>query len=107
MFSLTNILQAVSTGGSGCPKGTVTATISGDGQTVSLIFDNYVAQYGPGTKPADARKNCNVQMKLFYPQGWSYTVATTDFRGYIQQDNSCHTNLGVTNWFSGDQKQVR
>jgi hypothetical protein len=104
---LTNLHQEVSVGGSGCPKDTVSATVSGDGQTVSLIFDNYVAQYGPSNKkPSDWRKNCNVQVKLFYPQGYSYTVATTDFRGYIKQDYSCHTTLGVTNWFSGDQAQV-
>lgn len=99
-------LRGLKLGGSGCPQGSATALLSGDGQVVTIAFDKYYAQTGPGTTPADSRKNCQVFFNLFYPQGYTYTVATNDFRGYISQEKSCKTTLGVTNFFSGDSSQV-
>lgn len=80
--------------------------LSDDGQVVTIGYDKYIASTGPGIVATEARKNCQVFFNMFYPQGWSYTVATNDFRGYIDQDQSCTTTLGVTNFFSGDQNQV-
>lgn len=103
---LANIHRGLVLSGSGCPQGSVAALLSGDGQIVTIGFDKYIASTGSGILATENRKSCQVFFNLYYPQGWSYTLATTDFRGYIDQDQSCTTNLGVTNFFSGDQNQV-
>ncbi|QDS67691.1 hypothetical protein FKW77_005370 [Venturia effusa] len=92
--------------GSGCPQGSVAALLSENGQVVTIGYDKYIAATGPDIAATEARKNCQVFFNLFYPQGWSYTIATSDFRGYVDQEHTCSTTLGVTNFFSGDQQQV-
>ncbi|KAE9963282.1 hypothetical protein BLS_009441 [Venturia inaequalis] len=99
-------IKDIKLSGSGCPQGSVASLLSDDGQTVTLGFDKYIASTGPGISAVEARKNCQVFFNLFYPQGWSYTVATTDYRGFIDQHQSCSTTLATTNFFSGDQNQM-
>ena len=100
------MILGVEYAGTGCPAGSVSSQLGDNATVVNLSFDNYVASAGPGTKPADHRKNCNVNLKLHFPQGYSYTVATTDFRGYVDLDRTCSAQLGADYWFSGEQDQV-
>jgi len=57
-------------GGNGCPQGSVGKAISSDNQLITLFFDKYIAQAGPGTTPSQSRAACTINMKLKIPQGW-------------------------------------
>jgi hypothetical protein len=69
-------------GGTGCPAGTVSATLSPDAKTLSLIFDQYVAQAGGDTGRRMDRKNCQVAIPVHVPQGYSFSIVDMDYRGY-------------------------
>jgi hypothetical protein len=97
----------VSWAGTGCPPGSVDAKVLEAGTLVSLAFSKYVAATGPAESAANARKNCDVRVTLHYPQGWSWTVASTDLRGYAQLPEKCSGKVGATYFFSGQQQQVR
>jgi hypothetical protein len=70
------------TGGTGCPAGTVSATLSPDQKTLSLIFDQYVVQAGGYTGQRIGRKNCQIALPIHVPQGYSFSIIQMDYRGF-------------------------
>ncbi|KAK4096454.1 hypothetical protein N658DRAFT_480582 [Parathielavia hyrcaniae] len=92
-------------GGSGCPANSVGSQLSTDLTTLTLLYDSFIAQSGPGIKPTDHRKNCQLNVKLKYPHGWQFSVFKADYRGYA---NIPYKNKGTcksTYYFSGDSRQ--
>jgi hypothetical protein len=79
-------IQNINYGGTGCPQGTVAHAMANDRQSMTLIFDQFIASIGPGIENREARKNCTINVNLHVPQGWSYAIGTFDFRGYVQLD---------------------
>jgi hypothetical protein len=69
-------------GGTGCPAGSVSATLSPDAKTLSLIFDQYVVQAGGVTGKRLDRKNCQIALPIHIPQGYSVSILEMDYRGY-------------------------
>jgi len=90
--------------GTGCPPGSAAWDIGEGGTVVSLSFSKYVAATGTGQTASDVRKNCNVRMTMHYPQGWTYTIASSDFRGYAKVPKDCSAKLGAQFWFSGQSQ---
>src|SRR5262245_50167374 len=77
-------LQSISYGGTGCPQGSVANTFSADRKAFTLIFDKFVASSGPGVPITETRKNCQLNINIHVPQGFTYAVHTFDYRGYVQ-----------------------
>ena len=69
-------------GGTGCPPGTVASSFSPDRTTFTMIFDSFIASSGPGVPVTDSRKNCQINVDMRYPSGWSYSIVSVDYRGY-------------------------
>src|ERR1700733_14544290 len=67
-------VTGITYGGTGCPVGTVRQALSDDKTVFTLLFDSFVAATGPGTGATDNRKNCQINVNLHYPGGWSYSV---------------------------------
>jgi hypothetical protein len=88
--------------GSGCPAGSVSDNLATDGKALTLLFDSFVASVGPGIPFSEKRKNCAVTVKLRFPQGWSYSIYTVDYRGYIDLQRGATGTQSARYWFSGD-----
>lgn len=69
-------------GGTGCPEGTIGASISPDAKTISLLFDNYIAEAGQSSGVKRDIKNCTVQLPIEVPAGYQMTIVKLDYRGY-------------------------
>lgn len=74
-------------GGSGCPGNTVagllTSSLPGTlPDTLTLLFDAYIAEQGPGISAIDRRKNCNITIDLAVPQGFSFSLVEAEYRGF-------------------------
>ena len=69
-------------GGTGCPAGTASVSLSPDNSAISILFDQYVVEAG-GAKAFD-RKNCNIAVPVHVPQGFSVSVIAIDYRGFVQ-----------------------
>jgi hypothetical protein len=41
-----------------------------------------IASLGGGASITDSRKDCQINLDLHYPQGFTYSVFNTEFRGY-------------------------
>lgn len=81
-ISVNNLTYA----GTGCPGGTVAMDISEDAQAFTLLFDQYVAEAGPGVLRSENRKFCQILINLHVPGGWSFSVMDIDYRGFAQLD---------------------
>ncbi|KAL1914959.1 uncharacterized protein VTP21DRAFT_7664 [Calcarisporiella thermophila] len=91
--------------GDGCPAKSVTEILSRDATVFTLIFNKYIAQYGPNIKPVENRKFCQLSIDLHVPQGWQYSVASAIYRGYARMDRGVHGAQSSTYYFSGSAPQ--
>lgn len=69
-------------GGTGCPAGSASVSLSPDQDEISILFDQFVAEAGGDTRRSVDRKACELSVPLHIPQGYSATVIQTDFRGF-------------------------
>ena len=88
-------------GGSGCPNGSVSATLSPDAKTLSLIFDQYEVSAGGSTGRSYDRKACNVAIPVFVPAGYSIAVLSVDYRGYNHLPYRATSQFNVEYFFAG------
>ncbi|WP_131738420.1 DUF4360 domain-containing protein [Actinomadura roseirufa] len=75
-------LTIVSVNGSGCPLGTAAVAPSPLKDAFTITYSNYTAQAGGNSKPPDARKNCQINLRVNAPGGFTYAISSTDYRGY-------------------------
>jgi hypothetical protein len=102
----TVFIKSITYGGSGCPSGTVATSISNDARTFTLIFDSFIASSGFGVPVTEARKNCQLNFNLQYPQGYSYAVASVDYRGYVAVPFGVTATQKANYYFAGQTNQV-
>jgi hypothetical protein len=84
-------------GGTGCPAGTVAASLAPDAKTLSIIFDQYGVELDPSLsgKTRD-RKNCQISIPVHIPQGLSVSVLELDFRGYNNLPYGASSKLDIS-----------
>lgn len=99
-------LSSLTYGGSGCPQGSMGSSFANDRESVTLIFDSFAASTGPGVPVTEARKNCQLNINAHVPQGFSYSIATFDYRGYVQAASGGSAVQKSTYYFQGEVQQV-
>jgi hypothetical protein len=92
----------VTTAGSGCPLGTVAKNVSDDKTAFTLLFSEYLAEKYPGSSPSAARRNCNITVDLEFPEGWTYSVVSFDYRGYAALDEGMEATAQASYYFQSD-----
>jgi hypothetical protein len=92
--------------GSGCPANTVSATITPDGSMLSISYSAMVAEAGPGTTPADGRKNCLLTLGLHVPQGFTYAVVGAEHRGNYSLEPSVVGTQTADYYVSGQRSSL-
>lgn len=70
---------SVTSGGSGCPAGSATATASPDGKTISILFDRYSSTSANKERVVT---NCNLRIPIRPPAGFRAVITRFDFRGF-------------------------
>ncbi|MBC3989925.1 DUF4360 domain-containing protein [Streptomyces sp. AC563] len=68
--------------GSGCPKDTAAVAVAPDNTAFTVTYSQYLARVGGSSDPTDARKNCQLSLLVHVPHGFTYAVASADYRGY-------------------------
>ena len=90
-------------GGNGCPQGTASATLSPDRQSLSILFDSYIAEAGGHTGLNVDRKSCNIAIPVHVPQGYSISVFKVDYRGYTFVPAGGSARFNVEYFFAGQR----
>ncbi|PID49770.1 MAG: hypothetical protein CR991_04950 [Proteobacteria bacterium] len=83
--------QAPAIAGSGCPAGTSDYAITPDGQTLTILFDEYMASPGMAT--------CNIAVPVHVPNGFQVSLMTADYRGFVQG----RAELSRSYFFAGER----
>ncbi len=85
VFAQTVVIRGVRLNGSGCTNSTATASITSDGQLLSLLFDNYSAEIGTGSQNPNLttlKKDCRVIIDVDVPFGYQFAIEQTEYRGF-------------------------
>lgn len=90
-------------GGSGCPAGSASVTLSPDQKSLSILFDSYQMEAGGVTGKRVDRKSCNIAIPVHVPQGWSVSVFQVDYRGFNSLPQGATSQFNVEYFFAGGQ----
>jgi hypothetical protein len=90
-------------GGTGCPDGTASVTLSPDAKSLSILFDQYFVEAGGETNKSFERKSCNIAIPVHVPQGLSVSILTIDYRGYNNLPSGGKTTFAVEYFFAGQK----
>lgn len=84
-FAQNVVIRGVRLSGSGCNGASSSAVVTPDGQTLSVLFDNYVVDIGNGSSNPQAnklQKDCRVLIDVDVAAGVQYALNQTDYRGF-------------------------
>ena len=90
-------------GGTGCPSGSVGASLSPDRTSLSILFDQYVAEAGSAVGKTFDRKSCNVAIPVRVPHGYTVAILKVDYRGYNNLPRQARSTFGVEYFFAGSR----
>lgn len=93
--------------GSGCAAGTIAGRMHQDFTAFSLYMDDFVAETGPGVSIREKRKNCSISIDLAVPAGWSYAVASVEYRGFVDIDRGVKATQSSAYYFQGQSDTVK
>ncbi|MGW2250147.1 DUF4360 domain-containing protein [Kitasatospora sp. NPDC001660] len=98
------VIDVATVNGSGCPVGTTAIAVSPDNTAFTVTYSTYLAQVGVGSKPTDFRKNCQLNLRVHVPQGFTYAIASTDYRGYAHLENGASGIQRAGYYFQGQSQ---
>lgn len=87
--------------GSGCPPGSIGMVTASDGQTVSVLFSEYVTS---ATGPRVERKACSLMVPVDVLPGISIGIFKADYRGYAyvpSAPSGSYVDFNATYFFAG------
>jgi len=97
-------LDVVSVNGSGCPPGSADVSVLPDNTGFRVAYRDFLARAGGGAGATEFRKNCQVNILVHIPQGFTFAVAWADYRGRARLESGA-SGLQRTNYYfmgSGD-----
>ncbi|GGT36773.1 DUF4360 domain-containing protein [Streptomyces purpureus] len=95
------VIEIATVNGSGCPAGTAAVAVAPDNTAFTVTYSDYLAQVGPGSKPTDFRKNCQLNLIVHVPQGFTYAVASADYRGFAHLERGASAVQKASYYFQG------
>ncbi len=90
-------------GGTGCPTDSVSATLSPDAKSLSLLFNEYQINVGGTSGMSFNRKSCNIAIPVHVPQGLSVSILKIDYRGFNFLPAGASSQFNVEYFFAGSQ----
>jgi len=100
------IIDVVTVNGSGCPAGTAAVAVSPDNEAFTVTYSDYLAQVGVGSRPTDFRKNCQLNLRVHVPSGFTYAIAQADYRGFASLERGATAQQRANYYFQGSSQTV-
>ncbi|GAA2280295.1 DUF4360 domain-containing protein [Streptomyces atrovirens] len=95
------VIKVATVNGSGCPQGTAAVAVSADNTAFTVTYSDYLAQAGGNSAPTDSRKNCQLSLLVHVPQGFTYAIASADYRGFASLQPGAKGTQRASYYFQG------
>ncbi|GGT40273.1 DUF4360 domain-containing protein [Streptomyces chromofuscus] len=95
------VIKVATVNGSGCPQGTAAVAVSPDNTAFTVTYSEYLAQVGGSSDPTAFRKNCQLNLIVHVPQGFTYAVASADYRGFAALQSGASAVQRASYYFQG------
>lgn len=93
-------VRLLSANGSGCPPGS-TAVSQANSTEFTVTYSQYMATAGGGASAGDFRKNCQLNVNVGVPSGWTFGILAVDYRGYAHLGNAARGTLSASYYYAG------
>ncbi|GEC05416.1 hypothetical protein SSP24_30710 [Streptomyces spinoverrucosus] len=95
------VIKVATVNGSGCPQGTAAVAVSADNTAFTVTYSDYLAQVGGTSDPTAFRKNCQLNLIVHVPQGFTYAIASADYRGFAALQPGASSVQRASYYFQG------
>ncbi|GAA0641211.1 DUF4360 domain-containing protein [Streptomyces thermocarboxydovorans] len=95
------VIKVATVNGSGCPQGAAAVAVSEDNTAFTVTYSDYLAQAGGDSPPTAFRKNCQLSLIVHVPQGFTYAVASADYRGFASLQKGATGTQRASYYFQG------
>ncbi|GAA1426054.1 DUF4360 domain-containing protein [Streptomyces thermospinosisporus] len=95
------VIKVATVNGSGCPQGTTAVAVSEDNTAFTVTYSDYLAQAGGDSPPTAFRKNCQLSLIVHVPHGFTYAVASADYRGFASLQKGATGTQRASYYFQG------
>ncbi|MFI0977679.1 DUF4360 domain-containing protein [Streptomyces sp. NPDC021093] len=95
------VIEVATVNGSGCPQGTAAVAVSADNTAFTVTYSDYLAKAGGTSDPTDFRKNCQLNLVVHVPQGFTYAIASADYRGFASLQPGARSTQKASYYFQG------
>lgn len=95
------VIKVATVNGSGCPAGTAAVAVSGDNTAFTVTYSDYLAQAGGNSDPTAFRKNCQLNLLVHVPAGFTYAIASVDYRGFAALQRGASGVQRASYYFQG------
>jgi hypothetical protein len=83
--------------GSGCPEKSASVVLTEDKKAFTIAMSKFSGYIGPGNPaPPVTRLNCQINIDLYVPPGFQYSVFNTTYRGYVDLDDNTEATFAVS-----------
>ena len=93
-------IRLLTANGTGCPPDS-TAVSQVNSTVFTVTYSQYTAFAGGGVPPTQRRLNCQLNVEVGVPSGWTYGILEVDYRGYAYLDSGARGTLAADYWFEG------
>ncbi|MEU0048347.1 DUF4360 domain-containing protein [Streptomyces sp. NPDC006184] len=100
------VIDVATVNGSGCPAGTAAVAVSPDNTAFTVTYSAYLAQAGGNSDPTAFRKNCQLNLVVHVPQGFTYAIASADYRGFASLQRGATGTQKASYYFQGSSSTV-
>ncbi|MBW5485663.1 DUF4360 domain-containing protein [Streptomyces bambusae] len=98
------VIDVATVNGSGCRQGTAAVAVSQDNTAFTVTYSDYLAQVGGGAPPTAARRNCQLNLVVHVPHGFTYAIASADYRGYASLAPGARSVEKASYYFQGSSQ---
>ena len=95
------VIDVATVNGSGCPAKSAAVAVSADNTSFTVTYSNFMAKVGPGAGSTDFIKNCQLNLRVHVPQGFTYAIAEADYRGFAHLEPGATGQEKANYYFQG------
>jgi hypothetical protein len=95
------VLDVQSVNGSGCPPGTAGIAVLSDNTGFRVTYREFLARAGGSVDPTDFRKNCQLSLLVHVPQGFTFAIASAEYRGRARLESGASALQRTNYYFQG------